>query len=133
MRIRSIFHPSAICARPGDTLRGAADLMHGGGFGALPVYAGDRLAGIFTERDLAAAVAGGADPGGAKVGDWMSADPAVADPEEYSRQVAQRMLAVGARHLPVVEAGKLIGMVSARDLLLLEAWPSPHREEGGSG
>ena len=123
MRISSIFHPSAMCARPDATLLQAASMMRAGGFGALPVYDHDRLAGIFTERDLVDAIGQGSDPGEARVGDWMSAGAIVASPDEDSMDVAQRMVAAGVRHLPVVEAGRLVGMVSARDLLIMEVWP----------
>lgn len=123
MRISSIFHRSAMCVRPDATLQDAASLMHAGGFGALPVYEGDTLAGILTERDLVAAIATGSNPGTATVGSWMSEEALAAGPEEDSVEVAERMLAAGVRHLPVVGAGRLVGIVSARDLLMVEAWP----------
>lgn len=117
MRIRSIFHPSVTSARADDTLTRAATVMRLGSFGALPVYDGDRLIGIFSERDLVAAIADHSDPDRATVRDWMTAETLVADPEEDSREIAERMAEAGIRHLPVVEAGRLVGMVSARDLL----------------
>ena len=123
MRIRAVFHPSVVCGRPDEALSHAASLMQSGGFGALPVYEGDRLIGILTERDLVAAVAAGADPAATTIGSYMSVEPVTADPEEDSVAVAERMARLGVRHLPVVEQGRLIGMVSARDLLVTEAWP----------
>lgn len=100
MRIRGIFHRSVTCARTDDTLRRAAYLMRSGGFGALPVYDCDRLAGIFTERDLVDAVAAESDPERATAAHWRTADALVADPEEDSFEVAQCMLAAGIGHFP---------------------------------
>jgi CBS domain-containing protein len=48
--------------------------------------------------------------------------PETADVEEDSRDVARRMLELGVRHLPVTAEGQLVGMVSMRDLLAVEAW-----------
>jgi CBS domain-containing protein len=93
-----------MCVRPDATLRDAACLMHTGGFGALPVYEGDGLAGIVTERDLVAAIASGSNPGTATVSTWMSEEALVASPGEDTVEVAERMLTAGVRHLPVVEA-----------------------------
>jgi len=45
------------------------------------------------------------------------------DPDDLS-DVARRMLELGVRHLPVVEGGRIVGMVSALDVLVDEAWAS---------
>ena len=52
MQIDAVVRRGAVCGRPTDTLQHAANLMCKTGVGALPVYEGDRLAGIITERDL---------------------------------------------------------------------------------
>jgi CBS domain-containing protein len=49
----------------------------------------------------------------------MTSHPQYAAPDDDSSDVALRMLHLGVRHIPVVAGGKLLGMVSARDLLLL--------------
>ena len=51
----------------------------------------------------------------------MTCEPATVDLDTPLAEVARRMLAYGVRHLPVVVAGDVIGMVSARDLLELES------------
>jgi CBS domain-containing protein len=68
-------------------------------------------------------VADGLDGGSISVAERMTPDPAVASPEEDSTVVAGRMAELGVRHLPVVDHGRLVGMVSARDLLIVEATP----------
>lgn len=59
----------------------------------------------------------------------MTPAPATAGPGEDSISVANRMLNLGARHLPVVDGGPVMGMVSASDLLTLVAWPEPPRHD----
>ena len=123
MKVRSVFHPAVACLGPGSTLTNAATLMRAGEFGSIAIYEGDQLAGILTETDIVRSVAEHRDPDTTTLSEYMSLDPVTADPEEDSMDVAERMVKGGFRHLPVIEEGRLIGMVSARDLLQVEAWP----------
>ena len=82
---------------------------------------GDRLAGIITERDIVHAMADRRDLADGTAGDYMTWEPATVGLEAPLAEVARTMLALGVRHLPVVVAGEVIGMVSARDLLELES------------
>jgi CBS domain-containing protein len=91
---------------------------------AVTVDAGQSLASA--ERDLARAVADDADMAVTPVGYYVSLAPASAAPDEDAEAVAGRMLELGVRHLPVVDHGEVIGMLSVRDLLVLAAWqPAP--------
>jgi CBS domain-containing protein len=56
------------------------------------------------------------------VGDYMTMEPRTVTPETDVGEAAAIMVDLGVRHLPVMEAGRLVGMMSARDLLSLEAW-----------
>ena len=132
MKVRSVFHPAVACLGPGASLSEAASLMRADEFGSIAIYEGDRLAGILTETDLVRAVADHRDPASTTVSEYMSLDPVTAGLDEDSMEVAERMVSNGFRHLPVVEQGRLIGMVSARDLLQVEAWPpASHRATTG--
>lgn len=124
MKVRTVYHPAVACLGPGASLASAASLMHAGEFGSVAIYEGDRLAGIITETDIAHAVADRRDPAATNVSEYMSPGLVTAGLDEDSMEVAERMVRHGFRHLPVVEDGKLVGMVSARDLLQVEAWPS---------
>ena len=121
--------PGIAWIRSDDTVRHAASIMRGSLVGALVVFEGDRLAGIITERDLVPIVADGLDAGSITVAERMSPDPAVAFPQEDSTVVAGRMAELGVRHLPVIDQGRLVGMISARDLLIVEATPPMPRVE----
>lgn len=123
MKVRSVFHPAVACLGPAASLTSAAGMMSAGEFGSIAIFDGDRLAGILTETDIVRAVAEQRKPGTTHVSEYMSREPVTAGPEEDSMEVAERMVRGGFRHLPVLEQGQVIGMVSARDLLQVEAWP----------
>ena len=84
--------------------------------GAVLVRDGERLVGVFTERDVLRAVAQGLTPE-ATVGDWMTRGPETIEPDETAEHAAVLMIHGGFRHLPVVEAGKVVGILSIRDLM----------------
>ena len=122
MQIRTLVSPNVVKAEVTEPLVALARRMRAHGIGALPVYEGDRLTGIVSERDVVAAVADGVATT-AVAAACMTPEPVTAAPNEDSAEVALRMLELGIRHMPVVEQGRVIGIVSARDLLMLEAWP----------
>jgi CBS domain-containing protein len=84
--------------------------------GSALVMNGDDVVGIFTERDIVRALAADFDAAGHEVSHWMTAQPATVGPEVSVREALDQMLAGGYRHLPVVEGGSTVGMVSIRDL-----------------
>ena len=84
--------------------------------GAAVVLSGGRLAGILTERDVLRAVAAGRVEG-TTVAEWMTAHPETIEPSETTGQAAALMIHGGFRHLPVVDGGKAVGMISIRDLM----------------
>lgn len=89
--------------------------------GAVAVLEGTRLVGILSERDIMArVVAKGLDPGETAVESVMTRDLVVADAEQSCEEGLRRMQQAGCRHLPVVQADRLLGMVSLRDLLQLD-------------
>jgi CBS domain-containing protein len=80
--------------------------------------ADNKLLGIITERDLVRAIADGVDPQQARARVFMSADPATVTADEDVSVVAVKMMALGIRHLPVVDGnGAPVGLISARDLV----------------
>jgi CBS domain-containing protein len=85
--------------------------------GSAVVMDGAWLAGIFTERDVLRAAASGRDLTASTVGEWMTPDPMTAEPDMDTGEAAQVMLSRGFRHLPVMEANRVTGIVSLRDVL----------------
>jgi CBS domain-containing protein len=85
--------------------------------GALPVLDGDRLAGIFTERDvLKRVVAEGRDPATTQVSDVMSTPVTIAAPNAPLTLLRTLMRDAHIRHIPVVDDGRPIAMMSIGDL-----------------
>lgn len=67
-------------------------------------------------------MADGADLETSTVSDYMTTRPITADVDEDSKDAAQRMLALAVRHMPVTEHDRVVGIISIRDLAVLEAW-----------
>ncbi len=117
--LRSIVagQPPAI-AESAATVLEAAVLMKRQGKGALLVVDGSRVTGIFTERDaLIRVIAAGLDPASTKLADVMTPQPQTMHPDEPFVNALRVMHTRGFRHLPVVEHGRPLGIVSARDAL----------------
>jgi CBS domain-containing protein len=92
--------------------------MHERGHGSLGVVEGMKLLGLITERDLVRAMANGVDLDQMTVSSFMSRDPDIFSPEFDIWEAAEWLVESGYRHLPVVEDGALLGIVSVRDLLV---------------
>lgn len=89
--------------------------------GAVPVVDGDRLAGIFSERDLMVrCVAGGFDLSKTKVEDVMTKELIVTNINDSYEECLIIMKKKGIRHLPVIEDDRLAGVVSLRDLMQID-------------
>lgn len=119
MKVRRVYEPRVECIEGWESLREAARRMHAGGFSCLPVVSGNDLLGIITERDLVEAIADKDDLERATVFDHMTEAPRTVRPDDECSLAATKMLAMGCRHLPVTEGGRLVGIVSVRDLLPL--------------
>jgi CBS domain-containing protein len=84
--------------------------------GSVAIVTGETLVGIFTERDVLRAAAEAPNLATVAVSEWMTPDPVTATPDTDSEEAAATMLAQGFRHLPVLDGGGLVGIVSLRDL-----------------
>jgi CBS domain-containing protein len=103
---------------PTATAASAARVMAEHNIGAVPVVESDRLAGIFTERDvLMRVVAAGRNPAETSVREVMSTDLVVAEMTETYETCLGRMTQARVRHLIVLDKGRLAGILSLRDLL----------------
>ncbi|GAA2437671.1 CBS domain-containing protein [Actinomadura vinacea] len=122
MLISNVYRPMVFGCQADDRLPEVARRMVEKEVGALAVLDGEKVGGIITERDLVEALAAAADPASQEAAAYTSTQIRTAALHEDSGEVARRMLEAGIRHLPVDDRGRLVGMVSMRDLLALETW-----------
>lgn len=101
----------------GDTIADAAQTMREGNIGNVIVTDGGRVAGIVTDRDIVIrAIAEGREARSTTVGDVCTSDARTLAPGDSVDAAAQAMAENGIRRLPVVDHGKLVGIVSLGDL-----------------
>lgn len=117
MRVAEIMTNASVTESGSDSLRSAADTMWRQQTGSLLVMDGDELVGIITERDVMKAVAQGRDADTTPVSDVMTKDVLTISPDTSSHEAARHMAARWIRHLPVLDGGRVVGVVSQRDLV----------------
>lgn len=107
-----------VSARPEEDVLGVARRMCDAGVGAIVVLDGDALVGIFSERDLMTrVVVAHRDPASTPVSAVMTREVCTAEIDDKVDRCEEKMLRAGCRHLPVLAQGRVIGMISMRDLL----------------
>ncbi len=105
-------------AQPETFVSRAAKLMEKRNVGAVLVVKGDRLVGIFTERDVTfRVVAHGLDARTTRLSEVMTRNPETIEPHEPLGHALLVMHEHGFRHLPVIESGRIIGIVSSRSAM----------------
>jgi CBS domain-containing protein len=111
--------PRRLILVPGSmNVREAAKLMKSKRYGAVLVTEGDDLLGIFTERDAVfRVIAAGLDPETTPLAEVMTKEPQTITPDKTFGHAMLLMHEGGFRHVPVVDEGKLVGMVSSRNAL----------------
>jgi len=121
-KVRDVMTRDPVTVRPDDTVWDAVVKMDELGIGALPVVDDEgRLVGIFTERDLLRrVVAKRRDPERTLIREVMTPDPVYATPDDTLEDAKRLMARVKSRHLPIVEGGRLVGIISIRDIEFVE-------------
>jgi CBS domain-containing protein len=105
-----------------DTVQAAVSYMVERNIGAVTVVDGGRVVGLFSERDLMKrVVAEGRDPKAVPVREVMTTELTTAAPDESYEEGIRKMHQARCRHLPILENNKLLGIVSLRDLLEVDA------------
>ena len=95
-----------------------AALMSEAHIGCIPVLDGEGLVGVFSERDLMTrVVVAGKDPHETPVGSVMTREVITASLDDPVERCLEKMHSRGCRHLPVVADGRVIAMISMRDLM----------------
>ena len=118
MKIRNVMTSPAVRIHPEEPVSVAARALEHYNIGALPVCGSDgQIKGILTDRDIVTrCLAADRQPGKTQVGQVMTAQVLTVSPETATAEAARIMGSQQIRRLPVVENGKLLGMVSLGDL-----------------
>lgn len=114
---------STVCADPRESLVDAAAEMRAHLTSTLAVLDGETIVGIVTERDFMRAIADGRDPATTHISEYMTHEPLTIEAGKLAVEAAALMVKHHVRHIPVTDGGRLIGFLSARDLLALTPWP----------
>jgi CBS domain-containing protein len=118
MQVRDGMSNMVLTLGPGHTLRAAAKSMSGRRVGAAVVLDPDAAGpGILTERDVLDAIGQGQDPDVELVGEHLTSDVVYAAPDWSLEEAAAAMVRGGFRHLIVMEAGEIQGILSVRDVV----------------
>jgi CBS domain-containing protein len=116
VKVSEIMTKAAVTDQSDDTMAEAAGKMWKQQTGSLLVMEGEDLVGIITERDILRAVATGSKLHETRISEVMTKDVVTVGPQTTIREAAKVMADRWFRHLPVVDAGKVIGVISQRDL-----------------
>jgi CBS domain-containing protein len=118
-KVHEIMRPGFLFVLQRDaTVAEATRLMTTSNIGIVAVLDGDRLVGVFSERDVVRRVVErGRDPRRTQLSEVMTTELIVADADEDYQKAMSKMDRANVRHLPVVSQGRLLSMISIRDLL----------------
>ena len=111
-----LMHDTFVTVAPEDTIGEAAQKMVDAGRGAAAVSDFGRLIGILTDRDVMRSVAARTHSSEERVRAWMTPDPITARPDVTPDEAAKIMLDNGFRHVPIVDEGRAVGIVSILDV-----------------
>ena len=117
MKVRDVASSAVVAVGPAQSLREATQLMAKHRVGSAVVQDAEMLIGILTERDVLLAVAHADDPEAVSVEQIMTADVVTVGPDWDLVEAAKVMASRRIRHLVVYEGGKLLGVLSVRDVL----------------
>jgi len=123
-KVADLMARKPVTAAPGDSIRSAAAKMRDAGVSSLGIVEGGRFLGIVTTRDLTGKVlATGLDPQSPVEG-VMTRDPVTLSPGDLGSDILHIMLERRIGHLPVLQDGALVGMVTQTDLTRFQAMSS---------
>ena len=117
MTVKELMTPNPTVVKPDDSVAQAATLMKQEDCGALPVVANGKLVGIITDRDIVIrAIAAGKDARSTKISEVMTADPSTIASGATDDEAEKLMAKSQVRRLPVVDGGKLVGIIVTAQL-----------------
>ena len=116
MQVSDIMSRNVVTVSADETFADAAKILHEHKISSVIVQGEGGAGGIVTERDFVNLVSEGQDPYSVKVGDRMTKDLATVESKSDIAEAGKMMAERRIRHLPVVDKGELVGIISIRDL-----------------
>jgi len=119
--VKEVMNPKVVVAKPQATVKEAAEIMSQLRIGCLIVMEDDKVVGILTESDIIGKiVAKKKDPERVTVDEIMTRNVISTSPDELIDDAAERMVENKIKRLPVLDCGKLVGIITATDLISFE-------------
>jgi len=118
--VRDVMNTNVVVAKLEATIREASEVMDKYNIGSLVVVGEKGIAGIITEHNVLETVAANKNPDETKVGDVMSPEVVTVSPDSTIEQAVDLMVEHKIKKLPVVEGDKLLGIITASDIIVVE-------------
>lgn len=120
MLVRHIMQKRVVTAKPILTLKEACEVMSKLHIGSLVVIEDNKISGIITSTDVLKAIAGGKDPNRTTIGEVMSKNVITIEPDTSLEKAVEIMIEKRIKKLPVLDNNKLVGIITASDIIVVE-------------
>ncbi|HLD57974.1 MAG TPA: CBS domain-containing protein [archaeon] len=118
VRVKNIMRVGVITVNPEDSVSRVAKIMANNRVGSAVVLKGKKPVGIITREDIVHVVAHGKNPNTVKVKDFKQKIFLVAKPHDDLLSIIRQMTETGVKRAPVVDKGKLVGIITDKEILL---------------
>lgn len=120
MLVKDVMNPHAITTGPETTVKEAATLMYKNHIGSLIVVEKGKILGIITEGDILKTIARDLEVNVTLVQEVMTRDIVSIEPDKKIEDAVNLMTEKKIKKLPVIEDGKLVGIITASDIIVVE-------------
>jgi CBS domain-containing protein len=120
MLVKDVMNTNVVVAKADATIREASEVMNKYDIGSLVVVKDSGIAGIITEHNVLESVAAGRNPDETKIAEIMSPEVVTVAPDSTVEQAVDLMVKHKIKKLPVVDGDKLMGIITASDIIVVE-------------
>jgi CBS domain-containing protein len=120
MLVRDIMKKDVMATKQDATIKEAASVMSNRHIGSLVVLEKEKIVGIITERNILKSIADGLDPELTTVEEVMTKNVITIEPDKTIDDAVGLMAQHGIKKLPVVDGDKLVGIITASDIIVVE-------------
>lgn len=120
MLVREVMNKQVVVSKPETSLKEASKVMTDMRIGSLVVVEEEKILGILTGSDVLRAIASGKDPDRTLIENAMSKNVKTIEPDKTIEEAVDMMVEHKIKKLPVIDSGKIIGIVTASDIVVLE-------------